>query len=167
LNPERSRDRSAYPSSRAYAGGGTAGSFVADADFSGGSTYSTSAAIDTSGVSNPAPQSVYQTVRYGNFFTYTVGSLTPGASYTVRLDFAEIYWSSAGQRIFNVSINGNQVLSNFDILAAAGGQYKALAETFTATADAGGNIVISFAGAAGSPDLHAMVNGIEITPFIR
>ena len=33
-----------------------------------------------------------------------------------------MYWSAAGQRIFNVSIQGNQVLTNFDIPAAAGGK---------------------------------------------
>lgn len=41
------------------AGGPASGSFVADTDFSGGSTYSNSDTINTSNVSNPAPQSVY------------------------------------------------------------------------------------------------------------
>ena len=34
-----------------------------------------------------------------------------------------------------MSINGTQVLTNFDIFAAAGGKDKAVQETFTATAD--------------------------------
>ena len=38
-----------------------------DAYYSGGNTYSTTASIDTSAVSNPAPQAVYQTERFGNF----------------------------------------------------------------------------------------------------
>jgi hypothetical protein len=83
-------------------GGGAAGSFLADTDVSGGSTYSTTAAIDTSGVTNPAPQAVYQTERYGNF-TYTIPGLTPGASYTVRLHFAEIYWNGPGHGTVRVS----------------------------------------------------------------
>jgi hypothetical protein len=141
------------------AGGGAVGNFAADEDFSGGSTYATSAAIDTSQVSNPAPQAVYQTERYGNF-TYTVGNLTAGASYTVRLDFAEIYWNAAGQRLFNVAINGNQVLSNFDIFATAGGADIAIAKTFTATADSSGQIVIQFS----TIQDNAKVSGIEITP---
>ena len=62
-------------------------------------------------------------------------NLTPAGSYTVRLDFAEIYWTAAGQRLFNVSINGQQVLTNFDIFATAGGKDIAIAETFTATAN--------------------------------
>ena len=41
-------------------GGGAVGSFAADQSFSGGSTYATSSAINTSGVTNPAPQAVYQ-----------------------------------------------------------------------------------------------------------
>jgi hypothetical protein len=41
------------------AGGAAAGSFAADEDFSGGAARSTTAAINTSGVSNPAPQAVY------------------------------------------------------------------------------------------------------------
>src|SRR5206468_1976586 len=72
-----------------HAGGGAAGSFVADTGFSGGSTYTTSAAINLSGVTSPAPQSVYQTERYGNF-TYTVANLTAGASYIVRLRLATV-----------------------------------------------------------------------------
>ncbi len=47
-------------------GGGAANPFTADADFSGGTTSSTSSPIDTSGVTNPAPQAVYQTERWNN-----------------------------------------------------------------------------------------------------
>ena len=52
--------------------------------------------------------------------------------YTVRLHFAEIYWTAAGQRRFNVAINGTQVLTNFDIFATAGAN-KALVRDFSAT----------------------------------
>ena len=105
------------------AGGGAASPFIADTDFSGGLTANNSSAINTSGVSNPAPQAVYQSNRYGNF-SYAVPGLTAGKMYTVRLHFAETYWTAAGQRVFNVSINGQQVLSNFDIIASAGAAKK-------------------------------------------
>jgi hypothetical protein len=139
------------------AGGPAIAPFVADADFTGGATSGTSHAIDTSGVTNPAPQAVYQTNRYGNF-TYTFPGLTAAASYTVRLHFAEEYWTTPGSRIFNVVINGQQVLTNFDILATAGAAYKAVVEQFTAAADSSGRITVQFATVKD----NAQVNGIEI-----
>jgi hypothetical protein len=140
------------------AGGPAAGSYAADTDFSGGTTSSTSTTIDTSGVSNPAPQAVYQSERQGTF-TYLLGGLLPGATYSVRLDFAEIDFTSAGQRVFNVQINGTPVLTQFDIIAAAGAPNKAIAESFTATADKNGNIGIDFTGVVG----EATVGGIAIS----
>ena len=139
------------------AGGGPSGSYVADQSFSGGLPWSTGAAIDTSGVSNPAPQAVYQTVRYGNF-TYTLSGLAPGGSYTVRLHFAEIFFTAAGQRVFNVQINSSQVLTNFDIVVAAGAANKAIVTPFTATADATGEITITFVSVVN----NALLNGLEI-----
>jgi hypothetical protein len=141
------------------AGGPAAAPFAADEDYTGGATAAVTNAISTTGVTNPAPQSVYQHNRYGNF-TYTIPGLTAGASYNVRLDFAEEYWDAAGSRTFNVLINGNQVLTNFDIFATAGGEYKAVAESFTATANSAGAITIQFVTVKD----NAQVNGIEVTP---
>ena len=141
------------------AGGPAAAPYVADEDFTGGATSATTNAISTTGVTDPAPQSVYQHNRYGNF-TYTIPGLTAGASYTVRLHFAEEYWTTAGSRTFNVLINGTQVLTNFDIFATAGGEFKAVVEPFTATASGTGTITIQFVTVKD----NAQVNGIEITP---
>ncbi|HTV83881.1 MAG TPA: beta-1,3-glucanase family protein [Dyella sp.] len=139
------------------AGGPGAGYFAADEDFNGGTPSGSNAAININGVTHPAPQSVYQNQRFGNF-SYTLPGLTPGTTYVVRLHFAEFYWTKPGQRVFNVSINGTQVLSNFDILAAAGGQDIAIAEQFAATANAQGQIVLQFASVID----NAAVNGIEV-----
>ena len=141
------------------AGGPAAAPFVADEDFTGGTATSTTTAISTTGVTNPAPQSVWQHNRYGNF-TYTIPGLTAGANYTVRLDFAEEYWTAAGSRTFNVLINGTQVLTNFDIFATAGGEFKGVAESFTATASSAGAVTIQFVTVKD----NAQVNGIEISP---
>ncbi len=146
-------------STQINAGGPAVSSFAADMDFTGGSTASVSNTIDTSGVSNPAPQAVYQSNRYGNF-SYAIPGLTAGGSYTVRLHFAETYWTAAGQRTFNVSINGQQVLTNFDIVAAAGAANKANVQQFTATADSSGKITIQFTTVKD----NAQVNGIEVLP---
>src|SRR5262249_29588968 len=135
----------------------------ADEYVSGGNAAQFSALMNLSNVTNPAPQGVYLTERYGTF-TYTIPNLEPGALYTVRLHFSEDYWSSAGQRILDVAINGTQVLSNFDIFAAAGGMDTAIVEQFAATATSAGQIVVNFYPSASSPDQHAKVDGIEFTP---
>jgi Malectin domain len=135
----------------------------ADAGFTGGLTITNnpSGAVDTSLVTNPAPVSVYRSERYGTF-TYTVSNLTADKSYTVNLHFTEDYWTAAGQRVFNVSINGSQVPSSFDIFAATGAQHKAIVKTFTAVADVNGKVAISFAPTTSCPDKNAKVDGVEV-----
>jgi outer membrane protein assembly factor BamB len=140
-------------------GGGPAVSpFLADVDFSGGSTITHANTIDLSGVTNPAPAAVYQTARVGNF-TYTIPGFAPGSNQIVRLHFAETFFTAAGLRTFNVSINGAQVLSNFDIFAAAGAQNKAIIEQFTEAANASGQYVIQFTSVIN----QSLESGIEIT----
>jgi hypothetical protein len=141
------------------AGGGASGSFVADTYFNQGNQFSdTSTSINTSRVSNPAPQVVWQTCRWNASFTYTIPGLTAGTTYTVDLDWAELSFQAAGQRKFNVAINGTQVLTSFDVYAMAG--YKAaLQKQFSTVANSSGQIVIAFTqGGADNP----FINGIEI-----
>lgn len=138
------------------AGGVTSGTWLADEYFIGGSVASTTASVNTSLVPNAAPQAVYQTERYGDF-TYTIPGLTPGANYNVNLHFAEIYWNAAGDRQFNVLINGATVLTNFDIFAAAGGENIAIVKTYPTTASSTGTVTIQFAtGAADLPKVSAI-----------
>jgi pectin methylesterase-like acyl-CoA thioesterase len=138
-------------------GGSAVDSFAADAYYSGGTAFSSGTSINTNGVNNPAPMSVYQTERYGNS-AYTFTNLTAGANYIVRLHFAELYWGTAGSRMFNVSINGTQVLTNFDIYAVAGAKNKAVVRDFTVVANGSGQIVIQYTSVVDS----AKASGIEI-----
>jgi glucuronoarabinoxylan endo-1,4-beta-xylanase len=136
------------------------GSFQADQYYSGGSTYANSNTIDVSQItSNPPPAALFNNERYGAM-SYTIPGFTAGNSYTVTLYFAETYVTSSGSRRFNVSINGATVLSNFDIYATAGGQNKAIARPFTATANSSGQIVIQFTSVTENPK----INGISIQP---
>ncbi len=123
-------------------GGSGAGAYIADTDFKGGTATTTAKTVDISGVSNPAPTAVYQAERWGPS-TYSIPGFTAGQSYNVRLHFNEFYWSKAGQRLFNVALNGATVLSNFDIIATAGKPNKAVAEQFQTTANSSGQIVIA------------------------
>jgi PKD repeat protein len=78
----------------------------------GGSTYSNSNTI----AGTPDPD-LYRSERYGNFqYQFTV----PDGNYQVTLKFAEIYWDSVGQRVFNVDIEGTRVMSNVDLNALVG-----------------------------------------------
>jgi poly(hydroxyalkanoate) depolymerase family esterase len=140
-------------------GGSATGSFTADQYFSGGTTYTNTATVSTSLItSNPPPAAVFNSERYGAM-TYTIPGLTSGCSYTVTLYFAETYLTAAGQRLFSVSINGTSVLSSFDIYASAGGQNKAIARTFTTTANSSGQVVIAFTAQTENPK----VNGITVS----
>jgi len=143
-------------------GGAAAGAFAADAFWSGSAnTYSNGAAIDLSGVTNPAPLAVYQTERWGDA-TYTLSALVPGSNYTVRLHWAEISPSvnAVGDRRFHVAINGTQVLTNFDIWAAAGAKFRAVTRTFSAPANSSGQILIAFSRGTAN---EAKIGGIEVT----
>jgi hypothetical protein len=142
------------------AGGAATGNFVADTDYSGGTAASTTAAINTAQITGSVPpQAVFQSERYGAS-TYTIrgySGYAPGSPHTVTLYFAEIYWTAAGQRQFNVSINGAQVLTNFDIVATAGGENIAVQKTFAATANSNGEIVVNLtAGAADQPKISGL-----------
>jgi glycosidase len=77
-------------------------------------------------------QTLYQRERYstsGAGFRYWFEC--PIGVYETTLLEAETYWGSAGQRVFNVFLEGQQVLTNFDILVAAGGKNLPLTRTFT------------------------------------
>jgi hypothetical protein len=140
-------------------GGGAASAFVADTDFGSGAASSTTHAINTSDwLTSPVPpQSVLQTNRHGQM-TYRMGGFAPGASRSVTLYFVEHFWSAAGKRLFDVIINGNQVLADFDVFADAGGQYIAVQHTFTTTASARGEVVVQFVSGVDNP----LVNGIVV-----
>ena len=143
--------------------GGAAAPFSADQFGSGGNTYNVSNSIDMSLVNgnDPAPQAVYQSERYGNS-TYTIPNLLPLSEYTVRLHFTELYWTSSGDRIFDVTINGVTVLDNFDIFAETGARYKATIREFTTSADGAGEIEIQFITGTD----NATVQGIEVISAI-
>jgi beta-glucanase (GH16 family) len=134
----------------------TAGNlWVADCDYTGGTVGTNSQTV-----SGSPDNTLYQTERYGNPFTYTFN--VPAGTYQVTLKESESYWTAAGQRVFNVSINGTQVLTNFDIFASAGGANKADDQLFNNISPSNGQIVIQLGPA--SVD-NAKVDAIQIIPM--
>jgi beta-glucanase (GH16 family) len=147
------------------AGGPGVGSFLADTDFAGGrigSSIPNVSLVDISAVTDPAPKEVYLTQRVGTgvgSFGYFIPGLIPGATYKVRLHFAEGFFKTPGSRMFNVVINGQTVLNNFDIVAAAGAVDKAVINEFSVKADRYGLIMLQFL--VGSANLPS-VRGIQL-----
>ena len=132
--------------------------WAADTAYSGGVAYTIPSPLGISGTD--APQ-LYNSERYGDGagFTYAF-AIAPGA-YVVTLKFAEVYVTGPGQRLFNVAIDGQSVLSDFDIYASAGGMNAAIDETFPVTIGSGARIQIDFTpGSAQNPKVDA----IEIVP---
>jgi len=145
---------------RINAGDGAVGTYGADQFANTGNRYSTRAAIDLSDSSVPdgTPAAIFQTTRWdaagGSELSYNIP--VAAGDYQVRLYFAEIYGptSQVGARIFNVSIEGQQVLTNFDVFAAAGGANRGIVRSFDVTSD--GTINIDFGHVVENPDVMAI-----------
>ena len=84
----------------------------------------------TGGASGGTPVAVGKSA-FGFDFPVTNGS------YTVTLYFAELNKTAAGQRVFDVTLNGQTVLNRFDVFAAAGGTDKAVWRSFPVTVTSG------------------------------
>ncbi len=96
--------------------------FAADTAFGNGGIY-------TDGLYDPDQPlfdgSIYETERYGGPSApaplgYSI-QVDPG-SYSVELHFAEIFQTEPGARVFDVMVEGQLVLDDFDILAETGGE---------------------------------------------
>src|SRR5258708_11502794 len=112
--------RAQTPVLQINAGGGAVPPFVADTGFNTGNSFSSTAAISLAGATNPAPAAVYQSVRWAPTFNYTLGGLTAGESYLVRLHFVELTFPAPGPRTFNVAINGARGAGEFQFFPAPG-----------------------------------------------
>jgi hypothetical protein len=147
-------------------GGLGTSNYAADKYFSDGTVESPwTGDVDTSQLSgaSPAPADVYRSGRRGTSsggFTYTIPAKRL-CSYLIVLHFSEDRWDASDKRQFNVSINGNPWLTNFDIFGTAGAMHRAVAEQCFDTSDPDGKIVISFT--PGKYDVPK-VDGIEVLP---
>ena len=102
----------------------------------------------------PSAQSLYQRERYGNF-SYQFDC--PIGVYETTLLESETYWSAAGQRVFNISIQGSQVVTNLDIFAVAGGKNLPLSLVYTNSVT-NGQMLVTFTSVVDS----ARVSGIQL-----
>ncbi|WP_345944994.1 malectin domain-containing carbohydrate-binding protein [Granulicella sp. dw_53] len=63
-----------------------------------------------------------------------------------------------GSRTFNISINGTQVMTSYDIFAAAGAKNKAVIQELTENADSSGAFVVTFTSVVN----NSLLSAIEI-----
>ncbi|AFY68806.1 hypothetical protein Pse7367_0498 [Thalassoporum mexicanum PCC 7367] len=126
--------------------------WVADQDFVNGKTFSTSGDIGGT-VDDP----LYQTERYDANLAYTI-PLVDG-EYQVSLEFAELYHNSAGNRVFDVSAEGQLFVDDLDIYAQVG-KNAAYSQTFNVSINDGA-LDLDFVASADA----AKVSAIAITPI--
>ena len=124
---------------------------------SGGSTYSTEDSVSTdASVPDSTPPALFTTELYGD--TQWEFDVSAGQEYEVRLYFAEIFHESSGQRAFDVSIEGQQVLDAYDPYTDVGHDVGTM-KSFTATSD-DGTLAVDFTTVTD----NAKVSAIEILP---
>ncbi len=117
-------------------------SAYANVPASGNSVASTGQTINTSHASIPAgtPQAMFKTERWdppaGSELEYSF-PVQAGSDVEVRMYFSENYngITAPGQRTFDVSIDGQLVLNDYDPFAVAGGKFIGRCERFTIVSD--------------------------------
>jgi len=121
--------------------------YAADGLFAGGSTQ-----VSTHAVAGSDDDALYNDWRYGNFAYHIPVFDGP---YTVELQFADTYNSAAGQRIFDVAIEGTTVLHDFDIIASVGADVATVRRFDVDVADGMLDLVFTN-GSAGSARIDAI-----------
>lgn len=92
-------------------------------------------------IANTDHDALYQTEFWGDGLSFDV-SMDNG-TYDVTLHFAEIWWESPGERVFDVSVQGETVLADFDVYDATGGDHVALTHTVEGVSVTDGTLSIS------------------------
>lgn len=139
--------------------------WLSDRYFTGGQTVG----LPNRRIYRTLDQQIYRYARYGTF-RYDIPAL-PGI-YELRLHFAETNYGDEnfesagdGMRRFNVALNGQPVLTDFDIVTDSGGPNAATEKVFkNVSPDQDGAIHLEFtSNRVSSP----IVMGIEVLPGIE
>ncbi|KAE8732484.1 Detected protein of confused Function [Hibiscus syriacus] len=113
------------------------------------------------------PEALYQSAVVSTDsqpdLAYTM-DVDPNKNYSIWLHFAEIDSSirGAGERVFDVMINGDTVFENIDVVKRSGDRYTALVLNRT-TAVSGRTLTITLHPKSGN---HAILNAIEVFQVI-
>lgn len=108
-------------------------------------------------IENTEDDLIYQTYRLGPS-AYNIAY--PNGEYTVFLHFAETSYNTSGARVFDVTIENNTILDNFDIYETAGSNTAFVFETQVNITD--GEMNIGFSAITDQP----LINAIEVVPTL-
>lgn len=106
-------------------------------------------------IANTSDPTIYRTERFkltGYAFAVANGS------YSVRLHFAENFYTGPGKRIFSVNVEGTPI-ADLDVFAQAGAAHTALIKTVNVTVS-DRQLNLDFTPSVG----ETMIDGIEIVP---
>jgi len=137
--------------------------------YTGGTAFSTGDAGTPSDpeIGNTEDDTLYQTERYGDPFSYDVP--VENGTYEVTLQFAEIYQGVSSNdgdadeisdRVFNASVEGQQVLTDYDIYAEVGA-LNATDKTYTVEVT-DGQLDVDFSASADNAKISA-IKVVEVT----
>jgi len=132
--------------------------------FTGGVAASKS--FDVAGTTDDVLYLNYRYANAGAAFGYNI-PVSASGSYTVKLHFLEPYYGApggkttglVGARVFHVDVEGQRVLSNYDIYAQDGAG-KAVVKTFENVSVADGMLSLDFT----SVKNNAIISAIEVIP---
>ncbi|PKV62779.1 malectin domain-containing carbohydrate-binding protein [Pontibacter ramchanderi] len=141
---------------------GQSRTWSSDSHFTGGVAGSKS--FDVAGTADDRLYLAYRYAADGAPFSYNIPVSGTGP-HTVRLHFLEPYFGApggktsnlAGARLFHVDVEGQRVLSNYDIYAQDGAG-KAVVKTYENVSVSDGALTISFTSVAN----NAIISAIEV-----
>ncbi len=94
-----------------------------------GNSYSTTGAIQAK-----TDKEIYKSERWNNYLAYAI-PVESGKEYKLTLKFAEIYFSTGNSRLFDVNVEGNLFLDNYDVFKEAGAKNMAKDTSITILAN--------------------------------
>ncbi|MGI4729949.1 MAG: glycosyl hydrolase 2 galactose-binding domain-containing protein [Janthinobacterium lividum] len=142
-------------------GGNGIGAFAEDNYFEARSSTLDLGAVEVP-LGSSVPAQIYSSAREGYMMKYIfpMKQLPTGKTYTINFYWADAKSDAPGKRVFDVAVNGNKLITGFDIFAQAGGRSKAIVKQLTGIVpDQDGNIVIQFNRKSGD---QPMINALEI-----
>ena len=148
----------------ANTGGGNGSAATANgltAVFTGANGFSDGNGTNGGGANGPQPGfdgTVFNTERFGQDLGFSVSGLEPGQIVFVDLLFAELFQTGAGDRVFDVDIEGGDALDNFDILGTTGDINTASIQSF-------GPLIVSEDGVL-NIDFDTDVDNAQITGVV-